>query len=369
MENAFKERLRIKILSSLRNDYRDNYDHFRFGQPAGGNFFKELIRRWIIYPNYIAKWKIEKRWNGAYNIFANYLDGLSQLHNLLESEPSRKLLVDIIAYRILGKEFVKLEINTPEYWDSIKGLEALKVNKDDFIDTGFCGFRLHRFNLERIGIDAKIYYTSLGIATDFLFEQYAYNTENGRIQANKGDFVIDAGGCWGDTAIYFASKVGDAGRVYSFEFIPGNLQIWKRNMSINPRLAGIIELIERPLWETPDINTYYEDAGPGSRVSFIQKDQFSGSVKTQTIDSFVDEHKIARIDFIKLDIEGAELYALKGALQTLKKFKPKLAIAIYHSMDDFVQIPEWINSLELGYKLYLGHFTIHQEETILFATL
>jgi hypothetical protein len=74
-----------------------------------------------------------------------------------------------------------------------------------------------------------------------------------------------------------------------------------------------------------------------------------------------------RIDFIKMDIEGAELPALKGAVKTIRKFKPKLAIAIYHSWDDFTGLPAFINSLDLGYRLFIGHYTIHAEETILFA--
>jgi hypothetical protein len=50
------------------------------------------------------------------------------------------------------------------------------------------------------------------------------------------------------------------------------------------------------------------------------------------------------------------------------KYKPKLAIAIYHSMDDFLNIPKWILDLDVGYKIYLGHSTIHSEESVIFAT-
>ena len=68
-----------------------------------------------------------------------------------------------------------------------------------------------------------------------------------------------------------------------------------------------------------------------------------------------------------MDIEGTEPNALNGAIETIKKFKPKLAIAIYHSTDDFVNIPNWILDLNLNYELFLGHFTIHSEETVCFA--
>ena len=68
-----------------------------------------------------------------------------------------------------------------------------------------------------------------------------------------------------------------------------------------------------------------------------------------------------------MDIEGAEPSALEGAIETIKKFKPKLAIAIYHSMDDFVNIPNWILDLNLGYEIFIDHYTIHAEETVCFA--
>ena len=68
-----------------------------------------------------------------------------------------------------------------------------------------------------------------------------------------------------------------------------------------------------------------------------------------------------------MDIEGSETAALIGAIETIKKFKPKLAIAIYHSVDDLVNIPTWILNLDLDYEIFIGHYTIHAEETVCFA--
>ena len=68
-----------------------------------------------------------------------------------------------------------------------------------------------------------------------------------------------------------------------------------------------------------------------------------------------------------MDIEGSELAALQGAEQTLRKFKPKLAVSVYHALQDFWTIPQYLNQLGLGYRFYLRHFTIHAEETVLFA--
>jgi hypothetical protein len=68
-------------------------------------------------------------------------------------------------------------------------------------------------------------------------------------------------------------------------------------------------------------------------------------------------------------IEVEEFGVLKVAKEIIMFFKPKLAITAYHSLNDFWEIPEWLDSFGLGYKFYLRHFTIHSEETVLFAKI
>lgn len=85
------------------------------------------------------------------------------------------------------------------------------------------------------------------------------------------------------------------------------------------------------------------------------------------IDSLVEDGTIERVDFIKMDIEGAELGALKGAARSIKRFMPKLAISIYHKPRDMVEIPLYIHDLGLGYRLFIDHYTIFDGETVVFA--
>jgi hypothetical protein len=109
--------------------------------------------------------------------------------------------------------------------------------------------------------------------------------------------------------------------------------------------------------------------GPGT--SLDQSRHVNGheslQVTTISIDDLVKVKNLPRVDFIKMDIEGAELSALKGAEQTLRDFRPRLAISLYHNESDLIEIPEFINSLNLGYEFFLDHFSIHNEETVLFA--
>jgi len=71
--------------------------------------------------------------------------------------------------------------------------------------------------------------------------------------------------------------------------------------------------------------------------------------------------------FIKMDVEGAELNALKGAEQTILNYHPKLAISMYHRPEDVWEIPAYILSLDKSYKLYLRHYSFYGSETVLYA--
>jgi len=90
-------------------------------------------------------------------------------------------------------------------------------------------------------------------------------------------------------------------------------------------------------------------------------------IDTISIDEFVDENKIARVDFIKLDIENAELPALKGAQKTIEKHRPQIATAIYHSHEQFFEVPLLlIKNLE-NYTHKIAHYSLGFEETVWYA--
>lgn len=86
------------------------------------------------------------------------------------------------------------------------------------------------------------------------------------------------------------------------------------------------------------------------------------ALNVNTIDNLIDE----KIDFIKLDIEGAEQDAIEGAKQTIKKYKPILAICIYHKAQDWYMVPKKVLAIESEYDIYLRHYMEGIYETVMY---
>jgi FkbM family methyltransferase len=185
-----------------------------------------------------------------------------------------------------------------------------------------------------------------------------------RCEPWPNDIVIDAGAFIGDTSIWFADRVGRQGKVYSFEIMPPHIDLIYKNVARN-NLREIIRVIEKGLWDK-DTLVFATQEGYDSKCS-----EKEGDIKINaiTLDSFVQQENIRRVDFIKMDIEGAELNALRGGTDTIKKFKPRLAISIYHSPYDIMEIPVFIKSLIPEYKLYLSHKCPYPTDIILFASI
>ena len=89
-------------------------------------------------------------------------------------------------------------------------------------------------------------------------------------------------------------------------------------------------------------------------------------VDVTTMDKFCEERNVLP-DFIKMDIEGAELAALKGGIKTITKCRPQLAISIYHSSEDFINIPLYLKDNLKNYTFKLGHYSPKLSETVLYA--
>jgi FkbM family methyltransferase len=280
-------------------------------------------------------------------------------HDLFEDDRSRELYVQLVAFRLLGHNHVRLPTNCSEHWEARARIKAMPSRPVDLAGYfAFAGYELD-FEGQRVDIEGSVY----GIMCAFGLRQYYYDRRGVTIRPRKGDRVIDAGAFLAETALAFAASVGPEGRVASFEIDPMNATIARRNFALNPGLAQRIELHECALAsdKTP---LYRVGGGPAARVS---TEPVGEPLKVETIDSFIDGGGLDRVDFIKMDIEGAEPLALAGAEKTLRRYRPALAISIYHRPTDLWSIALQLDRLGIGYRFYLDHYTIHSEETVLYA--
>ena len=82
-----------------------------------------------------------------------------------------------------------------------------------------------------------------------------------------------------------------------------------------------------------------------------------------------DVLKNKKVTFVKMDIEGAEPQALRGAENIIRTQKPRLAICIYHDLKHLWEIPFYIKNLVPEYKIYLRHHTNLEYETVCYAII
>lgn len=152
---------------------------------------------------------------------------------------------------------------------------------------------------------------------------------------------IDAGAYIGDSAIVF-SKHYRPNKIYSFEPNRHNFALLTKTVEINKPI-NIIP-IKKGLGDTDSTASMtFQKSG-----SFISEGG-KHPIEITTIDNFIRRKKI-NLGLIKMDLEGYELEAIKGAEKTIKKFKPILLVSIYHTGKDFFEIKPLIENWVKGYK-------------------
>jgi len=191
----------------------------------------------------------------------------------------------------------------------------------------------------------------------FVLKQYAYKEI---VFPKKGDYVIDMGACYGETSLWFSNIVGSSGCVWAFEPDDENYRILDENIHRN-RIDNI-KLEKKGAYEK-NIQLNIDSKGAGSKIN---QQKIGKLVDLVSIDDFVKTNNISKIDYIKMDIEGAERSAIAGMKETIRKFSPTLAVSVYHLYDDIVQIPKQVIAINPNYQVFLDHFTPNESETVMF---
>ncbi|TCL36126.1 FkbM family methyltransferase [Anaerospora hongkongensis] len=179
--------------------------------------------------------------------------------------------------------------------------------------------------------------------------------EPGIIHLTESEVFVDCGFYTGDTAETFIRQTkGRYQHIYGFE--PDSINIEKCNLDRDK-----ISLIQQGVWSEETILRFTTSTSFGtmSAVGDIE-------IPVTSLDSFfVNKQDIPT--FIKMDIEGSEKQALLGAAHIIKKHKPKLALCVYHKLEDLYELPRIIKDLRPDYQFYLRHYSDCYVETVLYA--
>lgn len=177
------------------------------------------------------------------------------------------------------------------------------------------------------------------------------------IRFEEDEIFVDAGSLNLDTSLELKRRCPNLKKVYAFE--PDNRSYQGCIDKKMRKKLDFIEVFPYGVWSEKK-QIHFDATSDGS--SHLAEGG-SSVVDVVTIDEMVKE----KVTFIKMDIEGAELEALKGAKQVIREYRPKLAICIYHKAEDMLAIPFYIRELVPNYKLYIRHYSTTWYDTVLYA--
>lgn len=190
---------------------------------------------------------------------------------------------------------------------------------------------------------------------------------NGEIfPVSDRECLADCGAFDGDSIRSFLSVAGDFERIDSFEMDGKNFRRLKQYVaSLDQDKQGKIRCHQQGVWHEKTVLSYgNEEKSPGEAYS-LYKTSNQNQAEADRLDHMLAGQKVT---FIKMDIEGAELNALKGACGILKEQHPKLAVCLYHKLEDLWEIPLYVQSVSKNYRMGIRHhYAYGFEGTVLYA--
>ena len=188
--------------------------------------------------------------------------------------------------------------------------------------------RFHVFYSKRRFIykfpDGIIFMCNENIADELKRSLFGYIA---RHKLREGEIVIDCGAYIGEFTLYAAKAVGSSGKVIAFEPNESDCQKLLANLRLNDLDSVIV--IKKGVWSSDCVKSFSQNQGS----SFLKEDPEAVAVPVVSLDKELGRLNIRRVNFIKMDIEGAELEAVRGAENILKNNKVNLAIASYHPVN------------------------------------
>ncbi len=254
-----------------------------------------------------------------------------------------------------GQKMEGIEIKCPQdiAYDNVDAV-IITPSQQTFVD------QIHE-QIKQIARKKELFFIDYNYYKPRILEHEQY-FDPGIIHFRENEIFIDAGALDLSTSIRFSEECRKNGvnhfKIHSFE--PDDIS-YKRCMEIQKKIPDVdLQLHHAGLW-SENTTLYFTECGTGG--SRITQQKTSTSIDTVSLDNCI----LDEVTYIKLDIEGAELEALKGAKKIIQKYKPRLAVCIYHKKEDLIEIPQYLKELVPEYKFYVRHYSNTTWETVLYA--
>jgi len=134
------------------------------------------------------------------------------------------------------------------------------------------------------------------------------------------DIVFDIGANIGTYAIRSAKKIEPVGQVFAFEPLDENHEMLLHSCTLNS--VNNLTVVKKAVGDRVGAVSFSHSGRNSSAKMLSEPNKYSNSVEIVTLDDFVEQNRVERIDWIKMDIEGAEPLVLEGMKKTLKFFQP-----------------------------------------------
>lgn len=351
-----------KILSYLEDEQSRFVYQKRVEYNETGDFsaIKAIVARYLpklwdkpYYPGMEAE--LPKRLENKHNIviFGSGMNGKGIVRSLKAQGIMPVCFLDNARDK-WGTRMEELEIRCPSAFD-FKEVDAVVITpfKQELVDA-------MRKQLLELDVREEVLLNYKDFSATVL--EYELYFDPDLIKLHEDEVFVDAGTLNLETSLRFIEECRKSHiKHYSIHaFEPDSVSYGKCKDMLKNMSDVDIQLYDVGLWSEETTLHFAETGNAASRISV---EQTGTSIKTAALDGCIS----GPVTFIKMDIEGAELEALKGSREILQRYRPRLAISLYHKKEDLVEIPLYIKELVPEYKLYIRHYSNASVETVLYA--
>ena len=168
----------------------------------------------------------------------------------------------------------------------------------------------------------------------------------GHLLIDESDVIIDGGANQGVYSCAFAQKVGKNGKVIAVEPLKEPIKMLLENLKLNN--FKNIKIERCGLWNKNSEGKIYFSKDRYGQATIVAKSENFQNLKLKKLDNLIMSNNLSKVDLVKLDLQGAEVFAINGALKSIKMFKPKIYLEANN--DNFEKINTLLSSLK--YKAY-----------------